>query len=50
MDIWHEKLFTLMTLGDDRVVKATYVMGKNAYQRGAPTRPPCPSHQAAPPS
>jgi guanine deaminase len=32
-DIWHEKLFALMTLGDDRVVKATYVMGKKVYQR-----------------
>jgi guanine deaminase len=32
-DIWHEKLFALMTLGDDRVVKATYVMGKRVYQR-----------------
>ncbi|HKR50302.1 MAG TPA: guanine deaminase [Pseudonocardiaceae bacterium] len=32
-DIWHEKLFALMTLGDDRVVKATYIMGKKAYLR-----------------
>jgi guanine deaminase len=36
MDIWHEKLFALMMLGDDRVVKATYVMGKNSYQRSNP--------------
>ena len=34
--IWHEKLFALMTLGDDRVVKATYVMGEQAYDRGLP--------------
>jgi hypothetical protein len=39
MDIWHEKLFALMTLGDDRVVKATYVMGKKAYQRGVSANP-----------
>jgi guanine deaminase len=34
--IWHEKLFALMTLGDDRVVKATYVMGEQAYDRDLP--------------
>jgi hypothetical protein len=34
--IWHEKLFVLMTLGDDRVVKATYIMGEQVYDRDLP--------------
>lgn len=34
--MWHEKLFALMTLGDDRVVKATYIMGEQAYDRDLP--------------
>ena len=29
----HDLLFTLMTLGDDRAVEATYVCGQLAYQR-----------------
>lgn len=29
-----EELFILMTLGDDRAVKATYIQGKCQYQRG----------------
>ena len=29
-----EILFTLMTLGDDRTIKATYVMGECLYKRG----------------
>lgn len=28
-----ERLFVLMTLGDDRVIRATYVAGKRVYQR-----------------
>jgi len=31
---WQEKLFVLMTLGDDRAVRATYVAGRLAHQRG----------------
>jgi guanine deaminase len=34
--IWHEKLFALMTLGDDRVIKATYIMGEQAHDRDLP--------------
>ena len=30
-----EKLFALMTLGDDRAVAATYVLGEPAYRRSA---------------
>ena len=30
-----EKLFVLMTLGDDRSIKATYVAGKKAHDRDA---------------
>lgn len=39
-----EKLFVLMTLGDDRAVRATYVAGQCVYDRnGDPTfRPPTP--------
>lgn len=29
----HEKLFAIMTLGDDRCIQETYVMGKSIYQR-----------------
>ena len=29
----HEKLFSLMMLGDDRAISATYVMGELAYQK-----------------
>lgn len=32
----NEKLFVLMTLGDDRVVKATYVAGFPVYERDSP--------------
>lgn len=31
-----ERLFVLMTLGDDRVVRATYVAGQRVYDRDAP--------------
>ncbi|MCM6771985.1 guanine deaminase [Nocardia sp. CDC159] len=32
---FEERLFALMILGDDRAVKATYVLGRRAYRRGA---------------
>ena len=32
-----ERLFVLMTLGDDRAIKATYVMGKALHTRGEPS-------------
>lgn len=35
LDKWHEKLFALMTLADDRVVKETYIMGQLAYEQQA---------------
>ncbi|MEU9102327.1 guanine deaminase [Streptomyces sp. NPDC048361] len=35
LDQWHEKLFVLMTLADDRVVKETYIMGQLAYEQEA---------------
>ncbi len=35
LDQWHEKLFAVMTLGDDRVVKETYIMGRLAYEQQA---------------
>ncbi|MCX5386879.1 guanine deaminase [Streptomyces sp. NBC_00083] len=38
LDQWHEKLFVLMTLADDRVVKATYIMGRLAYEQQAYAR------------
>jgi guanine deaminase len=28
-----EQLFVLMTLGDDRAIKATYVAGERVYER-----------------
>lgn len=34
-----ERLFVLMTLGDDRVVRATYVAGHLAYDRNRPGEP-----------
>jgi guanine deaminase len=34
------KFFSLMVLGDDRAVDATYVYGKLAYKKGAKTLPP----------
>jgi len=37
-----EKLFALMILGDDRNIRATYLMGKNAY-----TAEPWPLHSAS---
>lgn len=33
LDMWHEKLFALMTMGDDRATYATYVMGRLSYFR-----------------
>ncbi|WP_404828199.1 guanine deaminase [Fluctibacter corallii] len=30
----HEKLFVLMTIGDDRNIHATYVMGKKQFEQG----------------
>ena len=32
-----ERLFVLMTLGDDRAVAATYIMGREAHRRCAPS-------------
>ncbi len=29
-----EKLFAINTLGDDRVINATYVAGKQVYKKG----------------
>ena len=34
-----EILFVLMTLGDDRVVRATYIAGNRVYTRDAPSHP-----------
>ena len=31
-------LFLLMTLGDDRAVRATYAAGRKVYERDAPTK------------
>ena len=28
-----DRLFALMTLGDDRTIKATYIMGELKYER-----------------
>ncbi|MDU0355048.1 guanine deaminase [Paraglaciecola aquimarina] len=37
----HEKLFTLMMLGDDRCIKETFILGQSVYQRDLP----CDSNQ-----
>jgi guanine deaminase len=34
-DTIEQKLFLLMILGDDRSIRATYVMGKKLYEKGA---------------
>ena len=31
-----ERLFVMTTLGDDRAIKATYVMGEQVHDRDAP--------------
>ena len=35
---FNEALFVLMTMGDDRAIRATYVAGELAYERGESSR------------